>query len=60
LALVPEEGVGVEVLGGIEPQVESLLPVTNTVHVHVRLDRVRFPTAVAQKLEIKFVVSWTV
>jgi len=60
LALVPENGVGVEVLGGVEPEVESLLPVTNTVHVHVGLHRVRFPTGVAQKLEIKLVVSWTV
>lgn len=60
LALVPEDRVGVEVLGGVKPEVESLFPVTHPIHIHVGLDRVRFPSGVAQKLKIKFVVIWTV
>ncbi|KAK7320996.1 hypothetical protein VNO77_31025 [Canavalia gladiata] len=35
LALVPENRVGMEVLGGVEPEVESLLPVTNLIDIRI-------------------------
>lgn len=60
LALIPEDGVGVEVFGGVEPEVESLLSITDAIDIDIGLDRVWFASGVAQELEIKFVVIWTV
>lgn len=56
LALVPEDGVGVEVLGWVKPKVEPLLSVAHAIDIEVGLDRVRFPCGVSQELEIELVV----
>lgn len=53
---VPEEGVGVEVLGGVEPQPELHLPVSLPLREHIRVQRVRLSGQVPQKLEIYLVV----
>jgi hypothetical protein len=42
LALVPEEGVGVEIFGRVEPEVKPLLTVTYTIDIHIGLDGIRF------------------
>jgi hypothetical protein len=60
LALVPEEGVGVEVLGRVEPKVKPLLTVTYTINIHIGLHCVRFTGGVAEELKIKLIVIWTV
>lgn len=60
LALVPEEGVGVEVLGRVEPKAKPLLTVTYTINIHIGLDCVRFTGGVAEELKIKLIVIWTV
>ena len=53
---VPEDGVGVEVGGGVEPEVDALLPVAHAVDVQVRLHQVRLAGHVAQELEVELVV----
>jgi len=54
--LVPEDGVFVEVVPGVEGQVVVLLPVAFAVHDHIGLDDDGVPAGVAQKLEIDFIV----
>lgn len=56
LARAPADGVGVEVLGGIEPQAQSLLPVPNPVNVHVSLNQVRLTSGIAQELKVELIV----
>ena len=58
---VPEDGVVVEVGGGVEPEVEPHLPpddgaVAGAVHVHVRLQRPRLPRHRPQQLYVDLVV----
>lgn len=60
LALVPEKGVGMEILGGIKPEVEPLFPVSNTINKHICLNDVRFACGVAKELKIELIVVWTV
>lgn len=60
LALVPEDGVGVEIRRWIEPEVQSLLSVSNAIHIDVRLNQIGLSRRVSQELEIELVVIWTV
>jgi hypothetical protein len=55
--LRPLDGVGVEVGGGVEPEVELLLPAAVAAGVHVGVQRVRLPAGVAQELEVDLVVD---
>jgi hypothetical protein len=52
---VPEDGVGVEVGGGVEPERVAHLPAADAVVVHVGLDDVGLPRPVAQELEVQLV-----
>lgn len=54
--LVPEDGVFVEVVPGVEGQVVVLLPVALAVHEEIGVDDDGVPAGVAQKLEIDFIV----
>ncbi len=56
----PAKGVAVELCCGVEPQVDPLLPVPNSMGKHVRLQRVRLAAYISQKLEVQFVmcISW--
>ena len=60
LALVPEDGIGMEVLSRVEPEVQSLFSVTHSIHINIGLDYVGFPSGVAKKLKIEFMVFWTI
>lgn len=60
LALIPHECVGVEVLGGVEPEVQSLFSVAHTIDINIGLNQVGLPSGVAQELEIKFIVIWSI
>ena len=53
---VPEDGVGVVVLGWVEPEVDPLLPVALAAGEHVGLQDVRLPRPVPQELEVDLVV----
>ena len=53
---VPEDGVVVEVLCRVEPQVGPLLPAPDPLREHVGLHQVRLPADVAQELEVDLVV----
>ena len=58
---VPDDGVVVEVGGGVEPEVEPHLPaddgaVAAAAHVHVGLQRVRLPRHRPQQLHVDLVV----
>jgi len=55
--LRPLDGVGVEVGGGVEPEVELLLPAAVAVGVHVGVQRVGLPAHVPQELEVDLVVD---
>lgn len=59
LAAVPKDGVGVEISGWVEPKVQSLLSVSDSININVGLNRVGLSTFVTQKLKIEFVVIWT-
>lgn len=50
--MIPEDGVGVEFEGGIEPQIDSLFPVTFAVGEYIGLNGVGLSRPVAQELEI--------
>jgi hypothetical protein len=52
---VPEDGVGVEVGGGVEPEGVPHLPPADAAAVHVGLDDVGLAGAVAQELEVQLV-----
>ncbi|GER53254.1 PR domain zinc finger protein 16 [Striga asiatica] len=54
------KGIGVEILGGIEPELEPLFSVAYSIDKHIGLDEVRFPCGVPQELEIELVVIRTV
>lgn len=53
--MIPEDGVSVEVSGGIEPQIDTLFSVALSVSVDVCLNCVWLSTAVSQELEIQLV-----
>ena len=53
---VPEDGVGVVLLGGVEPEVDPLLAVALAAGEHVGLQDVGLPRPVAQELEVDLVV----
>jgi hypothetical protein len=54
---VPEDGVGVEVVGGVEPEAELLLPLPLPLREHVRVQRVGLARHVAEELEVDLVVG---
>lgn len=56
---VPQDGVGVEVLGGVEPEIELLFSVTFSLREYVRVEDVWVATQVTKKLEVDFVVRRT-
>lgn len=53
---IPQDGIGVEILGGVEPEIELLLSVPLTLGEHVGVQDVRVSAQVAEKLEIDFVM----
>ena len=53
---LPENGVGVEVLGLIEPQVELLLPIALPVCKRICVQSVRMPAYVSKKFKVNFVM----
>lgn len=59
LVLVPKEGIGVEVLGGVEPQAEPFLSVAHSVYVNVGLNQIWLTACVSQELEIKLIMIRT-
>lgn len=57
VAMVPQNGVSVEVRGRVKPEVNPLLSVTLSVSVDVCLNCVRLSSTVPQELEIKLVAN---
>lgn len=53
---VPNNGVGVEVLGGVKPKMELLLFVTLALSKHIGMKSVRIPTEIAKKLKIYLIM----
>ena len=49
-----------EALGGVEPEVQSLFSVSNTIDIDIGLNKVGLSCGVAQELEIKFIVICSV
>ncbi|KAG6544931.1 hypothetical protein Mapa_013623 [Marchantia paleacea] len=56
LVVVPQDGVGVELLGRVEPQEDSLLTSSVSVGINVGLKNDGLPGLVTEELEIEFVV----
>jgi len=55
---VPDDGVGVEGCGGVEPEMELLLAIAFPLAVDIGVDCVWLSRNVAQKLEVYLVVGW--
>lgn len=53
--IIPQDRVGVEVLGRVEPEHVPHLPPTQPILVHVRLYQIRLTGPVTQELEIHLV-----
>ncbi|EEE66283.1 hypothetical protein OsJ_22490 [Oryza sativa Japonica Group] len=56
---VPDDGVGVEGLGGVEPEAELLLALPLPLREHVGVQRVRLAGHVPQELEVDLIVGRT-
>lgn len=52
MSRIPQYRIGVKVSGGVEPQVELLLPGALALGVHISVDDVRITTQVTQKLKV--------
>lgn len=52
---IPKEGVGVKIFGGVEPQVELLLPVAFPLSEHIGVDYIWISTKVSKKFEVYLV-----
>lgn len=53
----PDDGVGVEVGGGVEPEVELLLFAAGAIGEDVGVQRVRLPGDVAEELQVHLIVD---
>lgn len=56
LVHVPEDGVRVESLGGIEPEIDPMFSVSLASCEHIRLQNVGLPAPVPQELEVYFIM----
>ena len=54
----PGDGVSVEVTGGVEPEVELLLPVALPLSEYIGVEDIRISTYVSQELEVDLVMRW--
>lgn len=54
---IPYDGVGVEVVGGVEPEIELLLPIAFPLCEYVSMENIRVSTKVTQKFKVDFVMS---
>jgi hypothetical protein len=57
MSRIPEDGVGVEILGGIKPELELHLSVSFPLREYICVKRVRVSAKVAQKFKIYLVMS---
>ena len=53
----PDDGIGVEVMGGVEPEVELLLPVALPLSEYIGMKDVRISTQVSQELEVDLIMG---
>jgi hypothetical protein len=60
IVLVPIDRVVVEICSWVEPKVDPLLSVTNTMGVHIGLKYVRLSSNVSQELKVELIVSGTI
>ena len=58
---IPKDGVGVEIIGGVEPEMELLLSIPFPLCEHIGVNCVRVATKVAKKLKINLIPrrSWS-
>jgi hypothetical protein len=54
--MVLQDGVGVEVLGGVEPEPELLLPAADAIGEDVGVQSVRLASDVAEELKVDLIV----
>ena len=52
---IPKDGVGVEIIGGVEPEMELLLSIPFPLSEHIGVNGVRVAAKVAQKLKINLI-----
>lgn len=57
MSWVPENGVGVEVLCGIEPEVKLLLPVAFALCKHISVQCVRISAEISKELEVNLIMG---
>jgi hypothetical protein len=55
---LPNDGVSVEVSGGVKPKIKLLLSVTFTLSEDVCVKNIRVTTCVSQELKINLIMGW--
>lgn len=58
LVVVPEDGIGVELLSGVEPKHVPHLTPTSPIFVHICLYQIRLPSSIPQELKIQLISGW--
>jgi hypothetical protein len=59
MSRIPEDGIGVEILGWIEPELELHLSVSLSLREHICVERVWISAKIPQELEIYLVMGWS-
>lgn len=58
LVVVPEDGIAMEILGGVEPKHVPHLTATSSILVHVCLNQIGLPGPIPQELKIQLISRW--
>lgn len=56
---LPDDGVSVEVSGGVKPEIELLLPIAFALSVDIGVKNIRVTAYISQELKINFIVGWS-
>lgn len=56
---LPNDCVGVEVLGGVKPKVELLFSAASALGDDIGMEDVRFAGDISEELKIYFIVGWS-
>lgn len=56
---IPDDGVSVEVLGWIKPEIELLFPASFSLSKNIGVEDVRLASNISEEFEVNFIVGWS-